>query len=107
MIEKGSKSIAKEAYLIEQIQGRNVIHAAQTTLESLELFIFSSLSYAKKLSRGQYGHIYHFDGKAEAVESLQVTSPELARKTAVLQLGMFATNFREPLPLRPTKVCII
>jgi hypothetical protein len=32
--------------------------------------------------------------------------PELARKTAAMQLGFFANNWKGPTPLRPKKVKI-
>lgn len=81
------------------------MHAAETILDtSLELFIFSGLSAAKRLSGGEFRKIYHFDAKAEMVEYLEARNPRLAERTAVLQLGMFLTNTRAPSPLRATKV---
>ena len=104
MARGNTPSILEEAYRMERRSGKNIVDAANSTIDSLELFIFSSLSAAKRLSQGEYKHIYHFDAKAETVEYLQITYPILAGKTAALELGMFATNWRQPNPLRPTKV---
>jgi len=97
-------SIVEEAYRMELQSGKNIVHAVNSTLDSLDLFIFSSLSAAKKLSKNKFEKIYHFDAKADNVEYIQETFPGLAQKTVVLELGMFATNWRMPTPLRPTRV---
>ena len=68
---KDVSSIVKEAYRIEKATGKNIVDAVHSNLESLELFIFSSLSASKKLSNGRYRRIYHFDAKAETVEYLE------------------------------------
>ena len=103
-MQKGVPSIVDEAYRLEQIQGKNLVHAVATTLDSLDLFIFSGLSAARELSGGEFNKILHFDAKAETIQYLESTYPQLATKTAVLQLGMFMTNTRAPTPLKPTKV---
>ena len=89
---------------MERQSGKNIVNAVNSTLDSLDLFIFSSLSAAKRLSKSKYEKIYHFDAKADNVEYLRETFPSLAQKTVVLELGMFATNWNMPTPLRPTKV---
>jgi len=104
LMQKGVPSVVAEAYRLEQIQGKNLVHAVATALDSLDLFIFSGLSAAKDLSGGEFKQIYHFDAKAETIQYLEANYPELAPKTAVLQLGMFMTNTRAPSPLKPTKV---
>ena len=96
--------MVEEAYRLEIEAGKNIVHAAQTVVDTLQVFIFSALSAAKQLSGDAYKLIYHFDAKAEAVEYIESNFPDLAKKTAALQLGMFATNWRMPTPLRPTKV---
>lgn len=98
--------MVKEAYRLEVEAGKNIIDAANHALGTLQLLIFSALSAAKKLSAQTYQHIYHFDAKAELVDLIESNYPELAEKTAVLQLGMFASNWAMPTPLRPTKVSI-
>jgi N-acetylneuraminic acid mutarotase len=96
--------VIKEAYRIEQASGKNIVNAVAKNIETLDLFIFSSLSAARKLSNDRYQTIYHFDAKAETVEYLEADHPELVEKTVALQLGMFATNIFVPTPMRPTKV---
>ena len=94
-----------EVYKLEKASGEGIVDAARQTLPSLELFIFSTLSASKRLSDGRYKHMYHFDAKAEAIEYLEATYPELVERTVGLQLGMFVTNTLAPTPLQPTKVC--
>jgi hypothetical protein len=98
------ESVVKEAYRLEVQAGKNIIQAANHALDTLQLFIFSALSAAKRLSNNAYSKIYHFDAKAELVDLIESDFPNVAAKTAVLQLGMFATNWRMPTPLKPTKV---
>ncbi|KAI0056759.1 NAD(P)-binding protein [Artomyces pyxidatus] len=89
---------------IERTQGTNIVNAVLPIVDTtLELFIFSSLSAARRLSGGKYTGVYHFDAKADVVDALQRDHPELAAKTAILQLGMFASNWRAPTPIRPTR----
>lgn len=104
MARGNNPSVLEEAYRMERSSGKNIIDAVNSTIDSLKLFILSSLSAAKRLSQGEYKQIYHFDAKADNVEYLQTTYPILAGKTAALELGMFATNWRQSNPLRPTKV---
>ncbi len=80
------------------------MEAALTILPTtLEKFIFSALSAVKKISKGKYSHVYHFDAKAEIVDSIRADHPDLAKKTAALQLGFFANNWKGPSPIRPAK----
>lgn len=104
LLRDGVKSIVEEAYRLEKLEGKNLVHAVAANKDTIELFIFSGLSAAKELSGGKFNTIYHFDGKAEIVEYLESTFPELVSRTVELQLGMFATNIQRPTPLMPTKV---
>jgi hypothetical protein len=89
---------------MELKQGQNIVEAALTILPTtLEKFIFSILSEAKKISKGKYAHVYHFDAKAEVIDSIRSNHLDLAKKTAALQLGFFANNWRGPTPIWPTK----
>ncbi|KAI0063072.1 NAD(P)-binding protein [Artomyces pyxidatus] len=98
------RSILEKCYDMERAQGTNIVNAVLPIVDTtLEVFIFSSLSSARRFSKGKYTRVYHFDGKAEVVDMLQRDHPELAAKTAVLQLGLFASNWRGPTPIRPTK----
>lgn len=99
------KTALQEAHHIELQQGINLVKAA-STVPNLERFILSSLSAASRISGGKYRRIYHFDAKASAVDFLKKKYPELAKKTLILQLGLFATNWGKPTTFRPTKVSL-
>jgi hypothetical protein len=101
----GGKTVLEHAYDVEVQQGKNIIEAILPIVNTtLETFIISSLSAARRLSSGKYTEVYHFDGKAAAIDMIKKDYPELAKKTAVLQLGLFANNWRGPTPIRPTRV---
>ena len=87
----------------ETRQLKNVIEAA-AEVTTLERFVFSSLSYVKKLSKGKYTHVYHFDGKAEAEEYGRQTYPDLWAKTNVFQAGFYLSNFAANPMMGPKKV---
>ncbi|KAI1255203.1 hypothetical protein MGN70_003267 [Eutypa lata] len=94
------------AYDIEVQQGRNIVDAANATLDTLDRFVLSTLSATKKWSKGKYSHNYHFDAKWVAVEYVKATYPELAKKTSYLQVALYLTNWKEfgPLPMgKPVK----
>ncbi|KAL2061271.1 hypothetical protein VTL71DRAFT_7544 [Oculimacula yallundae] len=82
------------AYELEVQQGKNIVDAAATATDTLELFIWSALSHAKKWSKGKYAGVYHFDSKATVTEYLNEQYPKLAAKTSLLQLGLFITNWK-------------
>ncbi len=75
-------------------QGKNLIDAVATVGPSLERFVLSTLSETKKWSKGKYTWNYHFDGKAEMVNYLKATHPDLAAKTSYLQVGIFMANWQ-------------
>jgi hypothetical protein len=81
------------AYEKEVEQGRNVVDAAAATA-GLERFVLSTLTSSKKQSNGKIAFNLHFDAKWEAVEYCQSKYPELWEKTSLLQLGMFASNWK-------------
>ncbi|KAJ5604163.1 hypothetical protein N7537_007119 [Penicillium hordei] len=85
------------AYEVEVQQGRNIVDAANATVDTLDRFVLSTLSSTKKWSKGQYTHNLHFDGKWEAVDYLKASYPALAKKTSFLQLALYMTNFKTPM----------
>lgn len=87
----------------EEQQGKNVFDAAAKT-EGLERLVFSGLSNATKWSKGKYPHVYHFDSKAHAAEYGQATYPDLWKKTSVIQVGFYLSNFLLYPFMRPAKV---
>ncbi|KAJ4244033.1 hypothetical protein NW762_014646 [Fusarium torreyae] len=86
----------------ETQQMRNAIDVA-ADVPTLDRFIISSLSNAKKWSKGKYPHVYHFDSKAIATEYAKETYPELWSKTSIYQAGWFLSNFVENPVLQPRK----
>ena len=99
------RSALEKVYDMELKQGQNITEAVLTILNTtLDLFIFSTLSAAKRISRGKYTKVYHFDAKARIVDDIKAFHPDLAKKTATIQLGFFANNWRGPTPIQPTKV---
>ncbi|KAF7556050.1 hypothetical protein G7Z17_g1749 [Cylindrodendrum hubeiense] len=92
------------AYEVEVQQGRNIIDAANATIDTLDRFVLSTLSPTSKWSNGKYTHNYHFDAKWEAVKYLKATYPELAKKTSYLQVALYVTNWKALAGLgRPEK----
>ncbi|KAF4455716.1 hypothetical protein F53441_2011 [Fusarium austroafricanum] len=76
----------------EEQQLKNVIDTA-AKFPTLERLIISSLSNSTKWSRGKYTRVFHFDGKARAVDYAQEAHPDLWAKTSIFQAGLFLSNF--------------
>jgi hypothetical protein len=86
-------------------QGRNMLDAAASVLGSegvLETFVLSTLSHAKKWSKGQITELLHFDVKGEIEEYLRSEHESLARRTNYLQVGWYMDNLWFPF-LAPAK----
>ncbi|KAG4414577.1 hypothetical protein IFR04_012275 [Cadophora malorum] len=101
--QKSGRPINVEGYDVEVQQGRNIVDAANATVDTLERFVLSTLSPTKKLSGGKYTHNYHFDAKWEAVEYLRGKYPELEKKTSFLQVGLYMTNWNANALSMPMK----
>ena len=86
-------------------QGINIAEAASapTVLKTLEHFIFSTLSDAKKWSKGKYTYIYHNDTKIEILRATQSRFPEVAARMSTLLLGHFVETWKIFPPLLPQK----
>lgn len=82
--------VGKAAFDIELQQGKNIADAAAGVPE-LERLVWSTLSHAKKWSRGKYTHGFHVDSKAEAAEYMFGLN-ELEGKVSTVQMGCFADN---------------
>jgi len=87
------QTLREWCYELEVQQGKNIVDAV-ATVEGLELFIWSTLSDANKWSRGKYKGVFHFDSKANVVEYLKEKYPEVEKKTSLLQMGLFVTNWK-------------
>lgn len=97
---KPGQSINEYCYDVELQQGKNVADAA-ATVEALDRLIMSSVCNVKKLSKGKYTWVYHFDAKANAVEYIQEKYPKLAAKMSIVQIGVYMNNWKYN---KPTKV---
>lgn len=101
-----SKSLFVYTYEYERQQGINVFHAASKT-KTLQRLVFSGLADVTKLSGGKYTHVYAFDAKAHAAEHAKDTHPELWKKTSILQVGFYLSNFRAHPLFIPEKVRVL
>lgn len=90
---KPGQTVREMAYELELQQGKNIVDAV-ATVKGLEKFIWSSLSHARKWSKGKYMGIFHFDSKAHVVEYIKEKYPDLAKKLQILQMGLFITNWK-------------
>ena len=101
------KVVNQYAYDIEVQQGKNIANAASdpSVLRTLEIFVYSSLSNAKKWSKGKYTWVFHFDSKAAVVEYIMLEKKELAERMSTLQVGEYADNWKKFAALAPQKVC--
>ena len=98
---KPGQSLNQYCYDLEVQQGKNVADAA-ATVEGLDRFIISSLCNVKKLSKGKFTWVYHFDSKAKTVEYVREMQPELAAKMSVVQMGAYMSNWT--FMVKPAKV---
>lgn len=91
---KTTKDLRKAAFELEVKQGKNVVDAAAAVSDSLELFVWSTLSGSSKWSKGKYTNVYHFDSKEAVVDYIYEKHPEVAKKMSLLQMGFFLTNWQ-------------
>ncbi|KZL73585.1 NmrA-like family protein, partial [Colletotrichum tofieldiae] len=98
------RPINEIAYDLEVQQAKNIIDAANSTIETVDRFVFSTLSATKQWSKGKYTHNFHFDAKWEGVKYLKATYPALDKKTSLLQVGLYIDNWKKGLTMaRPRK----
>jgi hypothetical protein len=90
---KPNQSLREMCYETEVRQGKNIVDAV-ANVDTLELFIWPTLSHASKWSRGKYTGVYHFDSKAAVVDFLNEKYPQVAKRTSLLQMGLFITNWK-------------
>ncbi|EWG55736.1 hypothetical protein FVEG_13687 [Fusarium verticillioides 7600] len=94
--EKEAISCRKFAYNVEVQQGKNIVDAAATVVDTLDDngFLVSTLSQAEKCSGGKFKELYHFDGKADVFPAyVDEKYPELAAKMSCIHTGYFFTSF--------------
>ena len=73
-------------------------------MKTLDRFVYSALSDAKRWSKGKYKSVYHFDSKAQVVEYVKRVHPDLDAKMSTVQIGEYAENWRKFESLAPKKV---
>jgi hypothetical protein len=100
---KEARTPNEVAFDLEVAQGKKMIDAVATTTSTLSHFILSTLSDTKGWSKGTITFNLHFDAKWAQVEYLKSTYPELWKKTSLLQLGVFASNWKTPGAHAPVK----
>ncbi|EED20545.1 hscarg dehydrogenase, putative [Talaromyces stipitatus ATCC 10500] len=93
------------AYDREVEQGINIARAAAspTVLRTLDRFVLSSLSDARKWSQGKYPNVYHNNSKIEIIQTIETQFPELAERMSMVQVGHYATNWKQSPSLAPQK----
>jgi hypothetical protein len=72
-------------------------------MKTLERFVLSSLSDARKWSHGKYTHVYHNDAKIKIIRTIETRFPELAARMSLLQVGHYVRNWQTSPPLAPQK----
>ncbi|KAK2616287.1 hypothetical protein QQS21_000721 [Conoideocrella luteorostrata] len=87
------QSVREWCYEKELQQGKNIADAV-ATVDTLDLFVWSSLSHARKWSGGKYSGVFHFDSKAHVVDYINSVHPKLASKMSIMQMGLFITNWK-------------
>ncbi|ORY15179.1 hypothetical protein BCR34DRAFT_559233 [Clohesyomyces aquaticus] len=88
-------------------QGKHMVDAVAAITDSdeglLERFVLSTLSDCQGWSKGAISFNQHFDAKAAQVEYLRRVYPELAKKTSLLQMGMYMSNWETSSVPRPAR----
>jgi len=82
--------IGAEAYRIEVQHGKNIADAA-ASIPELERLVWSALPGVRRLSKGRYERVFHFDAKADAFEYMMGIE-SLQGKASAIHLGAFMTN---------------
>ena len=85
-------------------QAENIIDAT-AKVEGLEKFVLSTLSSAKKWSKGKYTLVYHFDSKADAVDYLKEKQAALWKKMNLIMIGIYLSNYLRDSFSEIKKIC--
>ncbi|KAF7139667.1 hypothetical protein CNMCM5793_007266 [Aspergillus hiratsukae] len=80
-----------DAFNEEVRHGKNAAIAA-SRVSTLERFVYSALGPMKRASKGKYALSYHWDSKATIVDYIKREQTELAKKTSIIYIGVYATN---------------
>ncbi|KAH8891752.1 putative hscarg dehydrogenase [Thozetella sp. PMI_491] len=92
-------------YDCEVTQGVNIAEAAASpeVIKTLERFIVSSLSEARKWSKGKYTEIYHNDCKGEMMKIIRERFPEVGARMSAVMIGHYVTNWKAFPSMAPQK----
>ncbi|KAL4876982.1 hypothetical protein BJY04DRAFT_199085 [Aspergillus karnatakaensis] len=93
------------AYDREVEQGLNIAEAAasETVLKTLNRFIYSSLSDARKGSNGEYPNVYHNNCKIDTINLIHERFPVVGKRLSTVQLAHYVTNWQHSPQLKPAK----
>jgi hypothetical protein len=100
--QETGKPVNVIAFDAEVQQGKNIVSAAQATIDTVDMLVLSVLGDSKKWSHGKITWNYHFEGKWRVVEHLAQTYPQLYEKTSLFQPAFFMTNLETSMA--PQKV---
>lgn len=76
----------------ELVQAKCLMDAVASTLDTLDLFIFSAFAGTKDITQGKISYNLHFDCKWEAIKYLKAQHPKAWERTSLLALGLYMTN---------------
>jgi uncharacterized protein YbjT (DUF2867 family) len=101
----GDPSPATVASNSEVTHGVNIAEAAAQplVLETLERFIYLSLSDAQKWSCGNINSVYHFNCKAETIRQMESRFPDVTAKMSTLQMVHYVTNWKHRISIASQK----
>lgn len=101
--EHTGKTPNQVAFDREVQQGKNAVDVAAKHLDTLERFIWSTLSDTKKWSNGEFTWNLHYDSKAAVTDYIKAIHPSLSAKTSYVHIGMYLQNWQLNASLRPHK----
>jgi hypothetical protein len=90
--QETGKTVNVVAFDAEIQQGKNIVSAAQATIDTLDMLVLSVLGDSRKWSHGKITWNYHFEGKWRVVEYLAQTYPQLYKKASFFQAAYYMTN---------------
>jgi hypothetical protein len=97
---KPNQTLNNYCYELEVQKGKNIADAAMTTIETLDLLVWSSLVDVTKGSDGKYPLVYHFDAKSHVYNYIRGI-PELEKKTSQLFMGFYMDNWTKGVSRGP------
>lgn len=104
-LASGNKSSLQYAYDREVEQGINIarVAASPSVISTLDRFVYSSLSDARKWSNGKFLHSWHNNSKVDVIKTIETQFLELAKRMSLVQLGHYVTNWKTFPPMAPQK----